>query len=72
MTTPELIQWLRDNSSGVYRPARDAADLLARMTDRETALVAALPPRSTEPVMDCRYKSSAASKRAPVPDTKLP
>lgn len=42
MTTPELIQWLRDNSSGVYRPANDAADLIARMTDRETALVTAL------------------------------
>ena len=42
MTTPELIQWLRDNSSGVYRPARDAADLLARMTDREVALITEL------------------------------
>jgi hypothetical protein len=42
MTTPELIQWLSDNSSGVYRPANDAADLIPRMIERETALVAAL------------------------------
>lgn len=42
MTTPELIQWLRENSSGVYRPANDAADLLVRLYGRNTALVAAL------------------------------
>ena len=42
MTTPELIQWLRDNSSGIYRPANDAADLITELTDRETALVTAL------------------------------
>jgi hypothetical protein len=40
--TDELVQWLRDNSSGVYRPANDAADLITRMIERETALVAAL------------------------------
>ena len=31
MNTPELVQWLRDNSSGIYRPARDAADKIERM-----------------------------------------
>lgn len=31
MTTPELIAWLRDNSSGVYRPAKEAADRMERM-----------------------------------------
>lgn len=30
MTTPELIAWLRENSSGVYRPTAEAADLLER------------------------------------------
>jgi hypothetical protein len=28
METKELIQWLRDNSSGVYRPSAEAADLI--------------------------------------------
>lgn len=28
MTQPELCKWLRDNSSGVYRPTADAAVLL--------------------------------------------
>ena len=31
MKIKELAQWLRDNSSGVYRPAREAADRLERM-----------------------------------------
>lgn len=31
MEIKELIQWLRDNSSGVYRPAREAADRLETM-----------------------------------------
>ena len=28
METPELCQWLRDNSAGSYRPAAEAADRL--------------------------------------------
>ncbi len=28
MNTPQLTQWLRDNSAGVYRPAAEAADLI--------------------------------------------
>ncbi len=28
MTTPQLTQWLRDNSAGIYRPAAEAADLI--------------------------------------------
>lgn len=31
MTTSELCRWLRDNSSGVYRPALEAADRLEQM-----------------------------------------
>jgi hypothetical protein len=31
MTTPELIQWLRDNSSGVYRPAAEAAEVIEQL-----------------------------------------
>jgi hypothetical protein len=32
MTPQELTKWLRENSSGVYRPAAEAADLIDRMT----------------------------------------
>lgn len=35
MEIKELIQWLRDNSAGVYRPAKEAAD---RMETMERAL----------------------------------
>ena len=31
MTQHQLIEWLRENSSGVYRPAAEAADLIERM-----------------------------------------
>jgi hypothetical protein len=31
MTNTELKQWLRDNSSGVYRPAREAANLIGQL-----------------------------------------
>ena len=31
MTTPELTKWLRKNSSGDYRPAAEAADLIDRL-----------------------------------------
>jgi len=36
MTTKELIFWLRENSSGIYRPAKEAAD---RMETMERALL---------------------------------
>ncbi len=31
MRSHELKQWLRNNSSGVYRPAREAADYIDRL-----------------------------------------
>lgn len=31
MTNEELIQWLRDNSSGIYRPSEMAADRMEAM-----------------------------------------
>lgn len=31
MTNPELKKWLIDNSSGVYRPGREAAELIDRL-----------------------------------------
>jgi len=31
MTTPQLTKWLRENSSGIYRPAAEAADLIDRL-----------------------------------------
>lgn len=33
MTTPELTKWLRENSSGDYRPAAEAADLIDRLVE---------------------------------------
>ncbi len=36
MTDQELIEWLRANSSGVYRPAAEAADRLEALTRPET------------------------------------
>lgn len=33
MTTPELTKWLRDNSSGDYRHAAEAADLIDRLVE---------------------------------------
>ena len=38
MTTPELTKWLRDNSSGDYRPAAEAADLIDDLVSRFTKL----------------------------------
>lgn len=29
-----LVEWLRQNSSGTYRPAADAADLLVQQAER--------------------------------------
>jgi hypothetical protein len=31
----ELVKWLRANSSGIYRPAARAADLLERLAESE-------------------------------------
>lgn len=40
MSDEELQQWLRDNSAGIYRPARHAADRIATLTAERDALVA--------------------------------
>lgn len=42
MTTPQLTQWLRDNSAGIYRPAAEAADLIDQLTARNALLTRAL------------------------------
>jgi hypothetical protein len=42
MTTPELTQWLRDNSSGVYRPAAEAADVIEQLQRERDRLEEAL------------------------------
>ena len=34
MKTKELKKWLRDNSSGTYRPSAEAADYIQRLEDR--------------------------------------
>lgn len=31
MNTTQLVQWLRDHSSGIYRPSRDAAELIEQL-----------------------------------------
>ncbi|MCE5310482.1 MAG: hypothetical protein LLG20_22825 [Acidobacteriales bacterium] len=36
MTTTELTKWLRENSSGAYRPAAEAADLIDDLVKRFT------------------------------------
>ena len=38
MTNDELKKWLRDNSSGVYRPSRIAADVIEQQ-EREIAIL---------------------------------
>ena len=42
MTNDEIKKWLRDNSSGVYRPSRMAADLIERQEQQIALLVGAL------------------------------
>jgi hypothetical protein len=46
MTDQELIEWLRSNSSGVYRPAAEAADRLEALTRSETATCEEFMPPS--------------------------
>jgi chromosome segregation ATPase len=38
LTTLALTQWLRDNSSGVYRPAAEAADVIEQLKRERDAL----------------------------------
>jgi hypothetical protein len=38
MTTPELTKWLRENSSGVYRPAAEAADLIETLVKQNAEM----------------------------------
>ena len=42
MTTTELTKWLRENSSGVYRPAAEAADLIEKLQSERDSAVAAI------------------------------
>lgn len=45
MSNEELTQWLRDNSSGIYRPAAEAADLIEQLAEskrRDDILTAAM------------------------------
>lgn len=39
MTTPELIQRLRDHSSGAYRPAADRLERMDRALEEGSAMV---------------------------------
>jgi hypothetical protein len=54
MTNDELKKWLRDNSSGTYRPAREAAD---RMEMLETALRAC--------ILEMRYSTESGQPVSP-------
>ena len=62
MTTQELCAWLREHSSGVYRPAADAADLIERLlsapasTGREPFAWESTTPIYTRFITDARYQ----------------
>lgn len=45
MTTSEITKWLRENSSGVYRPAAEAADLIERLQKLSSVLLEDLQQR---------------------------
>ena len=59
MKTSDLCKWLRNNSSGIYRPARDAADLIEHLTARaeaaeaENSTLRALLPKLGAPCGYC-------------------
>lgn len=38
MTNQELVKWLRANSSGIYRPAAEAADLIEQLLNERKAI----------------------------------
>lgn len=42
MTNKELTQWLRNNSSGVYRPAALAADVIEELEKKNSTVRGAL------------------------------
>lgn len=62
MTTPELTKWLRENSSGVYRPAAEAADLIEDLVSKFTNLDK--PKRSGDPMLDSVLGTPNADFRA--------
>ena len=56
MTTPELTKWLRDNSSGEYLPAAEAADLIESLTKR------------TKSTATARFAAAGVLPEVPAPD----
>lgn len=62
MNTTELIQWLRDNSSGDYRPSAEAADLIEDLISKFTKLDK--PKYSGAPMMDSVLGTPSAEFRA--------
>ncbi len=46
MTTPELTKWLRENSSGVYRPSTEAADLIETLVKQNVQELAQPPAKN--------------------------
>lgn len=69
MNTPKLTQWLRDNSSGVYRPAREAADLIERQQVIICRLIEALPQKRDwlDPELEQAAKEIVEHMKIPSP-----
>ncbi len=75
MTTSELTTWLRDNSSGIYRPARDAADRLeelVRQLEEERVVSETLKHQLQWIRTHCRIICFPASESAPYPIEHAP
>jgi hypothetical protein len=58
MKTKELKQWLRDNSSGVYRPASEAADYIEELENVIVEIVnignSKIPQDVIEMMQECK------------------
>lgn len=56
MDDNQLIAWLRENSSGVYRPSAEAADRIEALLAERDALRKQLPPASILMVGDGEHR----------------
>lgn len=54
MNDKELCQWLRDNSSGVYRPSAQAADRIESLNKELIDLKASIPQIKHDAIMEAR------------------
>tara|TARA_R110002020_G_scaffold28711_2_gene91189 strand:- start:711 stop:974 length:264 start_codon:yes stop_codon:yes gene_type:complete len=54
MNDKELCQWLRGNSSGVYRPSAEAADRIEALNRELAELKANIPQIKHDAIMEAR------------------